>query len=56
MSVSEQFGFAKGICIQKAIFTLTNGILSALNQREQIGCIFSDLSKAFECVNHKNFR
>jgi hypothetical protein len=51
--VSEQFGYRKGISIQKAIFTLTNNILTALNQRQQIGGIFCDLPKAFDCVNHK---
>jgi hypothetical protein len=50
--VPKQFGFRKGISIEKAIFTLTNNILNALNQHDQIG-IFCDLTKAFDCVNHK---
>jgi hypothetical protein len=51
--VPEQFGFRKGISIEKAIFTLTNNILNTLNQQEQIGGIFYDLTKAFDCVIHK---
>jgi hypothetical protein len=50
--VSEQLGFRKGIYVQKAIFTLNIYILTALNQRQQIGGNFRDLSKAFHCVNH----
>jgi len=49
----EQFGFRKGTHIEKAIFTLTNSILSSLNLRHQIGGIFCDLSKAFDCINHE---
>jgi hypothetical protein len=51
--VTEQFGFRKGITIQQAIFTLTDSIHNALNQRQQVGGIFCDLSKVFECINHK---
>jgi hypothetical protein len=48
----EQFGFRKGT-IQQAVFTLTDTTLSALNQRQQVGSIFSDLCKAFDYINHK---
>ncbi|GFG32895.1 hypothetical protein Cfor_06369 [Coptotermes formosanus] len=50
--VSEQFGFRKDIVVKK-VFTLTNNTLTALNHRQQIGGIFCDLSKVFDCVNHK---
>jgi hypothetical protein len=50
---SEQSGFRKGHNIGKAIFALTNDILTILNQRGQIGGIFCDLTKAFDCVDHK---
>jgi hypothetical protein len=49
----EQFGFRKGISIEKAVFTLTNNILNAINQQKQTGGIFCDLTKAFNCINHK---
>jgi hypothetical protein len=32
---------------------LTDSILNALNQRQQVGGIFCDLSKAFDCIGHK---
>jgi hypothetical protein len=51
--VPEQFGFRKGITIQQAIFTLTDSIHNALNQRQQVGGIFCDLSEAFDCINHR---
>ena len=49
----EQFGFRKESNIEKAIFSLTDSVLTSLNLRQQIGGIFCDLSKAFDCVNHK---
>ena len=48
----EQFGFRKGISIDNAIFNLTDKILTSLDQRQQVGGIFCDLSKAFDCVDH----
>jgi hypothetical protein len=50
----EQFGFRKGSHIEKVIFTLTDSILTSLNQHEQVGGIFCDLTKAFDCVNHES--
>jgi hypothetical protein len=43
----------KGSHREKAIFTLTRNILTSLNQCEQVGGIFCDLTKAFDCVNHE---
>jgi hypothetical protein len=51
--VPEQFGYRKGITTEKAIFTVTDIICTALNQRMQVGGIFCDLAKVFDCVNHK---
>jgi hypothetical protein len=49
---TEQFGFRKGAHIENAIFTLADNILIALNQQQQVGGIFCDLTKAFDCINH----
>jgi len=49
----EQFGFRKDSNIEKAVFALTDYILSSLKLRQQIGGIFCDPSKAFDCVNHE---
>jgi len=51
--VPEQFGFRKGIMIQKAIFTQPDNILTTFNQQQPVGGIFCDLSKTFVCVNHE---
>ena len=48
----EQFSFRKESNREKAVFALTEYILTSLNQRQQIGGIFCDLSKAFDCLNH----
>ena len=49
---TEQFGFRKGVHTENAVFSLTNNIITSLNQRQKVGGIFCDLTKAFDCVNH----
>jgi hypothetical protein len=49
---AQQFGVRKGISIENTIFTLTNNVLTELNQQHQVGGIFYGLTKAFNCVNH----
>jgi len=34
---TEQFGFRKGVHIENAVFSLTDSIITALNQRQQVG-------------------
>ena len=51
----EQFVFRKDVHIENAIFSLTNNIVTSLNQRQQVGGIFCDLTKAFDCANHTVF-
>jgi hypothetical protein len=50
--VPQQFGFRKVSHIEKAIFALTDNILTSLNTRENVEGIFCDLTKAFDCLNH----
>ena len=52
MLVPERFRIRKGITIQKAIFSVTNNILTALHQ-QQVGDIFCILAKTFDHVSHK---
>jgi hypothetical protein len=49
---TEQFGFRKGVHIENAVSSLINNIISSLNQQQQVGGIFCNLTKAFDCVNH----
>jgi hypothetical protein len=50
---SAQFGFRKDVHMNNAIFSLLNNILSSLDYPKHVGRIFCDLSKAFDCVNHR---
>ena len=49
---SAQFGFRKDVHIEDAVFFLLNNIITLLDQRQHVGGIFCDLTKAFDCVNH----
>ena len=49
----EHFGLRKGNYIEKAVFTLTDYILTSLNRRQHVKGIFCDLTKAFYCVNRE---
>jgi hypothetical protein len=50
--VSEQYGFRTHSSTEKAAFTLTDNILTALNNKCTVGGILCDLQKAFACVIH----
>ena len=47
-----KFGFRKKPSTDDAIYKLTHEILTALNNKEIVGSIFFDLSKAFDSVDH----
>ena len=49
----DQFGFRNNLSTDNASFTLLHKILTALDNKHTVGGIFCDLSKAFDCVNHK---
>jgi hypothetical protein len=49
---SSEFGFQKKVCIEDAIFSLLDRIITPLYHRKCMGGICCDLTKAFDCVNH----
>jgi hypothetical protein len=49
---TEQYGFRKDQLTEHAAYTLTNGILQALNSKLQVAGIFCYLTKDFDCVNY----
>jgi hypothetical protein len=50
---NEQFGFRSNYSTEKASNRLLGQILTVLNVGHNVGGIFCDLKKAFDCVNHK---
>jgi len=47
---NEQYGFRSNTSTERAIYQLTNNILKALDNKEWVGGLFCDLSKAFDYV------
>ena len=49
---NEQYGFHSNTSTERAIYQLINKILTALANKEWVGGIFCDLSRAFDLVDH----
>lgn len=52
LTSENQFGFQDGLSTQDAIITLVNQIQESLDEGSPCLCIFIDLAKAFDTVNH----
>jgi hypothetical protein len=49
---SEQYSFRTNLTTDNATYTLTNEILTTVNNKPQVGSIFCTVEKAFDCVDH----
>jgi hypothetical protein len=49
----EQCGFRSSLSTDNASYTLIHEIFSAMNNKHTVAGICCDLSKAFDCVNHR---
>jgi hypothetical protein len=49
----EQFGFRKNLSTVKALFSFTEELSGALNNKMHVGGTSCDLTKASDCVNHE---
>ena len=41
-----------GFTVENAVYKLINEVLKALNNKQIVGGVFCDLTKAFDCVYH----
>jgi len=48
-----QYGFRRGFTTENAVYKLINELLNALNNKQIVGGIFCDITKAFDCVDHE---
>ena len=50
---NEQYGFRSSLSTDNASYTLIHVVLFEKNNKHTVGGIFCDLSKEFDCVNHR---
>jgi exonuclease III len=48
----HQYGFQQGYSTDHALITVTDNILSAFNNKEQVLGLFMDMKKAFDTIDH----
>ena len=49
----EQYGFRRGFTTtENAVYKLISDVLNTLHNKQIVGAIFCDLTKALECVDH----
>jgi hypothetical protein len=48
----QQYGFLPSSSTLSATINLMNFILTNIDKRRRVGCLFIDLQKAFDCVDH----
>lgn len=46
-------GFRKGLSTDNATYKLIETIFHASNNGKRVACVFCDLIRAFDCVNHE---
>jgi len=46
-------GFRKGLSIDNATYKLTETIFQAWNNGKCVACVFCDLIRVFDCINHE---
>lgn len=51
--INEQKGFRKGKSINLAIYDFLNCVIENVDNRNPVCAIYMDMSKAFDCVDHK---
>lgn len=49
----RQFGFKENVSTDDAIFHLTSNIYKKIDENKKVMCVFLDLAKAFDTVDHK---
>ena len=48
----SQCGFSKGYSTQHCLLVMTEKFKEAIDRGDKFGALLTDLSKAFDCINH----